>query len=552
MPNIEASKIDLEELLGKKLDKQKLEENLILAKSELDSVNEDNLVIDVKDSNRPDLWSIEGIARELKGRLSIKRGLPKYEVKKGKVECSIEKSVEESRPFIACAIIRDTKVSEDLLVQMIQLQEKVGLTFGRKRKECAIGLYDFDVMKPPVFYRGYKDSEIEFIPLDFKVRMAPSEVLKGHPKGKEFGHLIEGKERYPIVIDSAGVVASMPPIINSEATGKITEKTKNVFLEVTGFNWETINTALKVMVMALADRGGKIEAVKINFPKGKVYPKKSEFTPNFGTKKIKLEVNYINEITGLNLVAKEVIDLLGKARMKASKKGKNIIVDYPDYRQDILHPVDIIEEILISYRYDNIKPESIKFVTTGEELEETKKIELAREICIGLGLQEVINYTLTSKKIQEEKMNLRNAEFVEIANPVSSNWTVFRLSIIPELLNFLSRNKLYPYPQRIFEAGKTVELGKGTETGVKEKNKLCIVMSHSKANFNEMKSVLEAIALNSGLKYSLKESAIPFLAEGRSALIDSGEKKGVIGEVNQKTLDRFGLENKVTVLEMEL
>src|SRR3989344_2314269 len=335
MPTINASKKDIEKLVGKTFSKEELEETLMYVKGELDAMNRDALVIDVKETNRPDLWSAEGIAREIRTRTGKDKGIKEYKVSKAKISCTIEKTVEKTRPFICCAVIRNVKITEEFLLQMIQLQEKIGMTFGRKRKETGIGLYDLNKMTPPVFYRGYKDKEIEFIPLEYKVPMRPSEILLEHPKGKEFGNLLKDAEYFPIVIDSKKVVASMPPIINSETTGKVTEKTKDIFIEVTGFNWETVNTALKVMCMAFADRGSTIEAVKINFPESKVYPKKSIETPFFGTKKIMLETEYVNSISGLNLKGKEIVSLLERSGMNVKTKGKKLEVEYPDYRNDI-------------------------------------------------------------------------------------------------------------------------------------------------------------------------------------------------------------------------
>ena len=225
MPTIEVSKKDLENLVGKKFSQKELEDAMLYVKGEIDKPNGDAIVVDVKETNRPDLWSTEGIARELRARLGIEKGLTKYTVKNGTTTCTIEKSVEKVRPFIACAVVKNVKVTKEFLRQIIQLQEKVGTTFGRKRKETGIGLYDFQKMTMPVFYKGYTDNEIEFTPLDSKVKMKPSEIIATHPKGKEFGHLLKDTKVYPIIIDSKKIVASMPPIINSEATGRVRENT---------------------------------------------------------------------------------------------------------------------------------------------------------------------------------------------------------------------------------------------------------------------------------------------------------------------------------------
>ncbi len=553
MPTIDISKKDLEGLVGKKIPMPELEEALLFAKGEVDSVEGDNIKVDIKETNRPDLWSVEGIARELRARLGIEKGIRNYRVAKARVSCTIEKSVEGSRPFIACAIVRSVKVTDEFIRQIVQLQEKVGMTFGRKRKEAGIGLYDFDRMTPPVFYRGYKDEEIEYVPLDWKVPMRPSEILQQHQKGKEFAHLLKGMDRYPIVIDSKNVVASMPPIINSESTGKITFGTKNIFIESTGYNWETVNIALKVICVALADRGGKIEAVKIIFPKGGPYPKAPVETPFFRTKKITLDMGYAREISGLELQGKEIVALLGKARYAVKKKADKLELEYPDYRNDILHPVDIVEDILIGYGYNMIGTLRPEMVVTGAEQLETPYIDKVRDACVGLGLQEVLTFVLTSKGKQANMVGRdpEKEEFVEITNPVSSNWGIMRKSIYPELLEFLSKNKHVEYPQRIFEVGKTVELDANTDTRTRERTKLCIALAGKGCGFTLIKSALVAVCRDLGKKCSLHETSHPALKEGRRAEI-TGDTSGILGEVSEEVKKNFGLEQDVVLLEMEL
>ncbi|MBI4210661.1 MAG: phenylalanine--tRNA ligase subunit beta [Candidatus Diapherotrites archaeon] len=551
MPTIEFSKKDMESLLGKKLSWNELEDALMYVKGEIDAKDGDNVKADVKETLRPDIWSAEGIARELRARTGMEKGLPKYKAAKAKISCTIEKSVEKARPFIACAVIRDVKVTDDLLLQMIQLQEKVGTTFGRKRKEAGIGLYDFDRMTPPIYYRGCRDDEIEYIPLDFRAKMRPSEILAEHPKGKEFGHLLKGSDLYPIVIDSAGVVASMPPIINSEATGKVTEKTRNIFIESTGYDWEKANIALKVMCMALADRGGKIEAVKINFPKTGAYPKSPAETPFFMTKSIEVEPVHVRKISGLDISDKEMIVLLEKAKYSVKKKGKKLRLEYPDYRNDIMHPVDVVEDILIGYNYNRIRPQRPKMSVIGEERKETSYLDKARDACVGLGLQEVLTFNLTSREKQETMAGLGREEYVEIANPVSANWSILRKRAYPELLEFLGKNRGVEYPHRIFEIATTLEIDNSTDTKTRERKKLCIALAGKGYGFTVIKSIFEAVCRELGKKCSLSETTHPSLTAGRAAEI-KGDSSGFIGELSDKVRANFGIEQQVILLEMEL
>ncbi|HLC36155.1 MAG TPA: phenylalanine--tRNA ligase subunit beta, partial [archaeon] len=557
MPTIDLNLIDLEKLMKKKLpqSRDELAELFMYVKGEIDAEEGKEIKLDVKETNRPDLWSSEGIARELKAKLGMERGLPKYKVKKGNIKVFIDKNLENVRPFIACAAIKGIKVNEDLLIQLIQLQEKVAHTFGRKRKEVGVGLYDLDKMKPPVYYKGFKDKEISFIPLEFKVELSPREILLEHPKGKLYGNLLHGKEFYPIVIDKNKTVASMPPIINSETTGKVNEKTKNLFLECTGSNWEMVNIALNVMCMALADRGGKIESCKINFPKGKIYPKKALYTPSFGVKKIQVSIEKIHSMFGIKLSNKEIIDLLEKSRYEAKIKKNKVEAVYPDFRNDILHEVDVIEDMLIAYGYNNLNPITIKISTTGSEINESKNLDSAREACIGLGLQEVLQYTLTSKEKQVNKMNLNEEteEFVELANPMTASYAIFRKSLIPELLEFFYKNRNELIPQRIFEAGKIFELNEKKDNKVNEKNALAAALLKNESSFTEIKSHLTAFAKNYGIEFELENLNHPSFIEGRCAKIKTSTgKEGIIGEIHPQVLFNFGLQNPVVVFELEL
>ncbi|MDO8626992.1 MAG: phenylalanine--tRNA ligase subunit beta, partial [Candidatus Diapherotrites archaeon] len=318
--------------------------------------------------------------------------------------------------------------------------------------------------------------------------------MKEHAKGKEFAHLLEGKEFYPIVIDSANVVASMPPIINSQTTGKVGEETKDIFLECTGYNWETINIALKVMCMALADRGAEIESCEIHLPKfsakpaASAYPKESiQHTPEFGVKKKTINPDYVRRLTGMDWTNKEIVELLERARYECKLKGKKIELLYPDFRNEILHEVDVIEDILIAYGFNKIPALEIKMATTGSERPEVLQQDIAREICAGLGLQEILQFTMTSKETQETKMLLQKEEFVELANPVSLNYTIFRKSLVPEMLSFLAKNKTVQMPHHLFEVGKVLDLDATQENSVKERVMICAGFEKNETNFTEIK-----------------------------------------------------------------
>ena len=541
MPTIEISKSDLLELIGKKLSEKELEDALELAKSGIDSEEGDVLKIEVGDVNRPDLWSTEGLARELKLRLGIEK--KEYGAKTSGYELKVDSKVKKARPFIACAVVKNLNFNDSAIKSIIQLQEKLCESFGLKRKEAAIGVYDFDKIKWPVTYTTFVPTKLRFKPLGMAQEMDLKEILQQHEKGIQYAGLLEHLKEYPILIDAAKNVLSMPPVINSEHSGKVTEETKNVFVEATGFSERFVVPALNIIICALADRGGTIESVSISDGKKRV-------TPDLKRKEGEVNIDEANSILGLNLIPRQISSLLEKAGFETKQSGKKMSVTYPAYRQDILESRDVIEDLAISYGYSNFTPIAPEVCTIGKFSEETELREKAAGLMCGLQVQEIATFTLTNKDELFKKMKMKQKEVLEIANPVSATYSSIRSWLLPSLLEFLSKNKDEDYPQKIFEIGKCVEIDNGEAI---EKFKLVFAFSEKKAGFTETRQALEWLA--AGLKIEIKiapcehESFIP----GRvGKIIVDGKEKGILGEVSPAVLAEWGLNMPVAGFELDL
>ncbi len=542
MPKIEVSYEDLCSLIGKNIPKDELADVLLYAKVELDGFENNMLKLDCKDTNRPDLWSAEGIAREIKARL----GKPTltYKVTKSNFAIKIDKSIKQIRPYNICALIKNVHLSKEALEQHIQLQDKVSSAYGRNRKTIAIGSYDADKIKSPIRCMAVDPYGIKFVPLGFAREMTPVEIMTEHPKGKQFANIFEGHDKYPLLIDSENKVLSIPAIINSELTGKITEKTRNIFIDCSGDNLEMLNTALNVIVAQLADRGGKIESVKIE-DVGKTY-----FTPQFEPKKFIVDAGYLQAVSGMNLSDKEIVKLLTLSNYFVKKKGVKIELLYPAYRNDIMHSRDIAEDIYITYNYNNMDPQKIEFVTLGREDEQETFCDRLADIAVGSGFQEILSYTLTNRDNLFSKMNLENQDAAEIENPASANWSVFRTSLMPGLLEFFSMNKHVEYPQKIFEIGNCIFLS-GGETKSKDVKHLALGISDSTVNYEIIASNVDAILRNLGLKYQLKKISHPSFIEGRCAeILINSKRYGLVGEVHPSVLNNWNLEKPVVIAEL--
>ena len=250
MPTIEVSLKDLKKLLGLNISTEKISDALLTyLKADVEKIKGDTLTIGLEDTNRPDLWCVEGLARSL--RSIFGKPSKKITPKPSGTIIEVDSNLKSIRPYVACAIIKNIKITEDTLKSIIQYQEKLGEGYGRKREKVGLGIYDFDkITGKKIKYLGIKPGSDKFVPLEFNKEMTPIEILKKHSKGVEYAHLLKGKKYYPIFKDSKQIL-SMPPIINSHTTGKVTEKTKNLFIEATGMDFETVTHALNLFVMAL-------------------------------------------------------------------------------------------------------------------------------------------------------------------------------------------------------------------------------------------------------------------------------------------------------------
>jgi len=558
MPKFDVSKADLERLIGKTFTVEEWEDLFLYAKCELDDVWEENGEIyfkaDSKDTNRPDLWSAEGIARQIRWALGFERGLPKYDVEESGVTVYVDGKLKDIRPYGVYAIVEGLSLDEEALKQMINLQEKVALTFGRRRREVAIGIFDFDRVKPPIYYRAAEKSE-KFVPLGFEEELTLEEIIEKHEKGREYGHLIKDRPYYPLLVDSEGKVLSMPPIINSEITGRVTTETRNVFVDVTGWDLKKIMLALNVVVTALAERGGKIKSVRV------VYPDFEVETPDLTPKSFEVELDYIKRLMGLKLSDGDVRNLLERMMYDVELVDGKARLLYPAFRDDIMHARDVLEDVLIAYGYNEIEPEEPKLAVQGRGDKFIEFEDAVRELMVGFGLQEVMTFNLTNRDNQYTRMNLPcgdyfnhpPAELVEIENPISPKWSALRVWLIPSLLDFLSQNTHEEYPQKIFEVGKATLIDESRETKTVSESKLAVALAHPRVTFTEAKEILESAMRHLGFEYGLEEIEHPSFIPGRvGRIIVNGKEIGIIGEIHPAVLENWGIEMPVAAFELFL
>jgi len=554
MPTIEIDYGDLQSLIGIDLPKnvEELDQVLSYVKSEVKLLNEQEIHVEIGDTNRPDLWNVEGLARALQGFLKIETGLRKYAIAASSgVEVRVDPRLEYIRPYIACTVVKNPKLSDAAIRGIMQFQDKLDQTYGRRRRRASIGLYDFSLITPPLRYGVAKPREISFAPLGFEEKMTLEGILQRHPKGLEYGHLVRGHEDWPIFMDSEGRVLSFPPIINSNDLGRVTEETRDVLIEVTGTSHETVLNTLTAVTLSLVDRGGKIHSAEVHYPYGRI---REIVTPQLKTQIIEMNMEYMNTVLDLKLEPREAVELLERGRFGVKKvEGGTLIVEVPCYRMDIMHPIDLVEDIAMAYGYDHIKPKWPRLPTIGGLTAKEQFCNVVREVMLGLGFQEVLTFTMTSPENLFANMNLKPEKVVEVANPKILTLTCLRNWLLPSLMEFLSHNTHMEYPQRIFEADYAVVFDRERENQTRDVKKLACVSIHSNANFTEIKSITDALFLNLGVKYDLEEGEHKSFIQGRTGkVLINGKEIGIMGEIHPRVLETWKLENPAVALEISL
>ncbi len=535
MPTITLDKKDVFNLVGKQVPDDRLKDRISMLGTDLEKVDDFEITVEVF-PNRPDLLSEEGFARALSSFIGVKTGLRKYDVKKSDLNVKIENSVEDVRPVIRCAVLKNVNLTDEAIKSLMQLQEKIHLTHGRKRKKVAIGVHDFDRVKFPLTYKAVKPNEVSFVPLGMEEEMNLSHILSRHPKGRDYAFCLEGLEKYPIIIDSKNDVVSFPPIINGIVT-QVREETKNLFIDVTGTDVNAVTQALNILVASLSDRGAEIYSLNVS----------GVVSPDLSPRRMNIDLVYVNKLLGLNLNQKEFEELLSRMGL-----GYDEEVLIPAYRGDIIHPVDIVEAVAIAYGFENFNPEIPNLATIAEEDSFEKFKTKIANIFVGMGMIETNTYHITNKENINKKMNLE-LKCVELSNALTTDYNVLRSWIIPSLIDILKNNRNREFPQKIFEMGICFKENKDKETGVEEFTRLAVLISHTKANFTEIKQVLDYLFRALDLNYEIENTEHSSFIKGRVGRVIVNDKKlAYIGEISPEVITNWELEMPVAALELNL
>jgi phenylalanyl-tRNA synthetase beta chain len=565
MPKIEVNENLFFSLLGRRVGAAELEEMLPAAKAELDEWLEEQscpaderiIKIELNDTNRPDLWSTAGLARALRVHATGKR--PDYpffsrdgDQRKTERRVVVEESVRGARPYLAGFVVSGKPITDAVLKDIIQTQEKVCWNFGRKRRTVSMGIYRTSIIEWPVRYKAVAPDSVRFVPLQGDRPMTLTEILKEHPKGREYGFINEGMPLHPLLTDSKGAVLSYPPIINSADLGAVQVGDVELFVELTGSNLASVTLSASIIACDFADSGYAVTPVRVEYPYDTDFGRAVTF-PYYFQAPVSVEAAKASRMLGVHLDVAAVRDAVERMGSAADSHGQYVTVFPPPYRNDFLHPVDIVEDVMMGKGMDAFAPERPRDFTVGRLSGLELLTRKSKGILVGLGFQEMIYNYLGSGRDLVERMGTSFDEAVRISNPMSEGFEFIRPSILPNLLGSESISSRASYPHRLFEAGKVAFRNPVENYGVSTRQRLAFLLAHSAADYNEAASAVATLMFFLGREYGIAETEDPRFIPGRQArILYKGDPIGIFGEMHPRVLEAWDVVVPCAAAELDL
>ncbi|XP_015751339.1 PREDICTED: phenylalanine--tRNA ligase beta subunit-like [Acropora digitifera] len=406
MPTVDVRRDLLFKAIGKEYSDEEFEELCFDFGLELDEVitegdsGKDEVVtykIEIP-ANRYDLLCLEGISRGIQifmGKIKAPRYKTIYP-DGGLQRLKMSKNTALVRPHCVAALLRNITFTKASYDSFIDLQDKLHHNLCRRRSLVAIGTHDFDTIQGPFLYDALPPQDIKFKPLNQNKEFTAVELMelyKGESHLKQYLSIIRDKPVYPVIFDANGVVLSMPPIINGEHS-KITMKTRNVFIESTATDLHKAKIVLDTLVTMFSvycDEPFVTEAVEVEQPDGSVV-----VYPELKYRHEVVCVEQINRNIGIKESPERLADLLTRMCLlsEVTDDGKSVRVEIPPTRADIIHECDIIEDVAISYGFNNVVKTIPPTNTIANQFKLNTLCDLLRQEIAQAGFTEVLTFAL--------------------------------------------------------------------------------------------------------------------------------------------------------------
>jgi len=597
MPTITAQRYDLYSLAG--LDAAvglgELDAQLELVKGELNEQTRDGQLLltpagvwveSDEDfalrTNRPDLWSVEGIARQLRDHArghgqSYDLATDPTTDTDAELCIEVDPRLESIRPFIGGFLARNATLDETGLLAFIEAQETLTRNFGRRRASVSIGLYNGADLAFPVQYRAVAPEAMRFEPLPPSgetateswptgVAMTPSDILSQHPTGREYAWIVEEFPHMPLLVDARERVLSFPPIINSARLGRVEPGAGALFVEATGIHLDHVLLTLNILAANLVDRGWTIVPVATHYPYDT--PRGRTVTaphPMAITQRAPLAE--FARLLGEPVAGEDVVSALRAygvaADLSCAAGGECIVATLPDYRQDYLHPVDVIEDFAISRGYHTFAPLMPADFTVGKLDPRTQFEDRVRDLLIGFGFEEAICNILTSEDTARRRMEVdeesgavpfHGGPPVRITNVMNRNYSCLRDWVLPSLLEIESHSTTALYPHRICEVGEVAVYDPAQNLGSRTEARAAALMAMEEASFDAAQSMLYALLTSLDIAFTVEPWRHAAFIAGRVGLVRdaAAQPLGFVGELSPQVLTNWGVRVPVAAFELSV
>ena len=532
--------------------------------------NDDKIIEVEVFPDRPDLLSHESLARASRSFVGGAFEDPSVEVSESGVEMVVDPSLERVRPIIMAAIVRgvntgntDSEKSE-FIQSLMDHQEKLHLTLGRKRKFASIGVHDLSTISEPFKVVTVPESH-SFVPLMMNEEMTIKQILEEHPKGVEYAHLMDSLDSFPVILDSNDDILSFPPIINGDHT-TVTESTTDFFIDVTGWDERACEACLILVCLSLHERGGAIESVSVTG-----YDSDVSNTPRGDAVRHRVPDRLIEKVLGLDLGSDEIAAALIKmgGRLIESRTvtdgvnraerwadcavgEREHVVEMPRWRSDIMHPIDIVEDIAIGYGYDNMPEKLSDVYLDAVPLSSSHLERRIRASLRSLGIQETQGLTLSNERDQFKRVRWpARGGLSVISNPITKDHTMLRQYLLPSLLKLLASNRHHELPQKVYELGEVVSDSANS-------TRVAWACAEIGGGFTAAKGIVQALLRDLGADMdevvfeATEEAQGPWISGRGARVLISGEEIGQFGEIDPAVGYEFGLKSPLHAGEFDI
>ena len=552
MPTISVEQSLISSLLAKHNlvnDVEVLSNELPLLGTDIDNCTNEILDIEIF-PNRPDLLSGETLCRAIRTFIHGQDAEPSMNVKTGTISVTVDKELENIRPVVLAGIVRGVELEGEIEIDafiksLMDHQEKLHFALGRGRRRASIGVHDLSTLKPPFRVKAVS-GDTKFVPLAMTEEMSIVQILEEHPKGIDYAHLLEGFDKFPVIVDSDDAVLSFPPIINGNHT-TVNSNTRDFFIDVTGWDIRSCEASLMLIASQLEERGGQIESVEITSFDGKI----NQY-PNGTAIQHEVPTELLDGLLGRSLTDEEITKAINRMGGKYISRNNNnsITIEMPRWRFDILHPVDLIEDIAIGHGYEDLGTDVPKSPMTAIPRADGHLRRRIRDSMQGLGFMQIQSLTLSNDDDQFNFVRFTPVgEVTRITNPITIDHTLLRQYLTPGLMRLLATNQHHNLPQSVYELGTVVRDHKNSD-------RVAFLVAERSGGFAAVRGRVQAFMRDIGASNyvieKLPDDEGPWLSGRAAKIVIDGIHVGCFGEIDPSISERFDLRVPISGAEFSL